>query len=146
MTGTLTDFQHGNMKAAQASLNTFFISSILVMSLIFEGCDPSDNRLSIQNKTGETIYYLWSEDTINWMYNNWREISKDSTMKPSMHGRRGWEGFFQNGQYLFIFFEETVKHNRDTIRGSIRNHYRYDKRIDLTLDDIKRMNWRIVVE
>jgi len=137
------------------NLTKLTISLAFLLGII--GCDSFDFRVRIENKSNKDIYFIWSNDTViapavlgtvmdgNIHESDWRRIPVNSGQQYG--GLDSWETVFKFDpdytQHLFIFYEETLKnHPWDTIE----KYSLFDQRIDLTLEDIEKSDWKIVVE
>jgi hypothetical protein len=136
------------------------ISIIFMISCNF---DYQDNRLGLLNKTDRFIYFIYEEDTImdfppiildsikiintdtQYFGDQHDFLSPNSRRKISLNYK--WETYFDKALEkkirLFIY-------DRDTISKyawkKICQQKKYLKKYELTLDDVKKMNWTIVYE
>jgi len=133
----------------------------LLFHLLFVGCDLVDNKLLIVNKSNSNIYIDYSCDSIltnvdfirNGLY--FDSITNDSIYveetlyikaNSSKHlierGYNEWSRYLEkcnNNLYLFVFSDSIV--NKYSSKEMLRN--KYEKRIRISLNELKEKNWTI---
>lgn len=135
-----------------------FLLFLFILVLI-QGCDPVDDRLTIINQSDKKIYYttnshsqlnkLYKESSINVTYLNYvGEIEVNISKNERMMGPRGkaWENYVRNicedGKLrVYTFSIDTLK--KYSFRDIIDNN-RYLEKREFTVDDLEKINWRIV--
>ena len=136
---------------------------ILCMFIIL-GCDPTDERLTIFNRSNNIVFYrvslqerlhgespyknsfrLIGTDTL------WDETSNlilpNSYKKPVAIGRKGWENLIKDAEdqklRIFVFEKDLLL----TLPwDSIVNHQIFSQKYELTLEDMDLANWEIIYE
>ena len=135
----------------------FLVLNIFLISLI--GCDFHDDRLMIINESTDTIFvdltlnqafieHLPVEfDSLNGNIDLKRgnPALPDSSYKFSFHGRNGVKDFINRCEdstlTIFIFTKELIMNNS---WDSIKSNQLYSKKILLTLDELEKLNWRVI--
>lgn len=131
--------------------------------LLFISCDPVDDRLTIINETNRPLFISISrfdsiesgnplEDYMKICGQDTLWIDSDDFIKP--HGKKNlsvissWEDLIYDNYddrslKLFVFDADTLKNNDWYTTASNDN---YLKKFKLTIDELKRLNWKIVVK
>ena len=118
------------------------------------GCDYYDDRLVINNKSTFNIYIAFSKDTIlginennNFMMPDYfiKRNSKINIIEPG--SKKAWEFLAdkcQNKQlHIFILSEDTLKKYEAT---EIIKLKKYEKRIDIGVEELKGKNWEVIYD
>lgn len=122
--------------------------SLLVLSVIINGCEPIDNKLLIANETDRLLLYIPSKtDSIV------GSAPVDGNHSIPRHGEKhitvmgSWENKVQynfNGKLWVITFDS------DTLEKygweDVKCNNRYYSKQSFTLSDLKKANWEVRVK
>lgn len=126
---------------------------VVLMSCLF-GCDYYDDRLIVNNRNTSNIYVVFSQDTVI------RVNDIESIMSPSYFvksnekkniiepgSQKAWEFQLEkslNKQlHIFIISEDTLN---KYLPSTVIKLKKYNKRIDLGINELKIRNWVVVYE
>jgi predicted dinucleotide-utilizing enzyme len=123
------------------------------MSYLY-GCDYYDDRLVVNNRSTSNIYVAFSQDTVI-RVNDFNAIvmpdyfvksnEKKNIVEPG--SQKAWEAFAEkslNQQlHIFIFSEDTL--NKYLV-STVVNKKLFNRRIDLSVNELKVQNWVVVYE
>jgi hypothetical protein len=126
---------------------------LIFVITIVSSCSENDNKLVLNNDTEEKImYYDEFMNENNFIPNlidcdNGSLYYVDSKLEERITSPTVWEAYFKenpnNLLRIYIFNKDTVeKYGKCKV---LKNKMTI-KRYDLTLDDMKKMNWRIVYD
>jgi|688.fasta_scaffold316897_2 predicted dinucleotide-utilizing enzyme len=130
-----------------------FVLLIFLMSSLY-GCDYYDDRLVVNNRNTSNIYVAISQDTVI-RVNDFNAIvmpdyfvksnEKKNIVEPG--SQKAWEAFAEkslNQQlHIFIFSEDTL--NKYLV-STVVNKKLFNRRIDLSVNELKVQNWVVVYE
>ena len=133
----------------------FLIAIFLLGTLLFGGCmiRYPDWRLVVKNGTQSNIYVTTQNDTIGplpparlgFMLQEYLVQKGDSIKMKMTGGKHAWEDYINESPdqklHLYVFSEDTLKKytTEQIIEGK-----KYLKRIDISVDDLKANDWKIV--
>ncbi len=135
---------------------------IVIAIIIFQSCDPVDNRLTIVNNTNQPLFFIRSPaDSLEGRscYKEFFDIvggdtvwiESDNFIKPRSEKKvvvlSDWERLIKdryNGRLRIYFLDAYTlkKYGWEEIK---RNN-KYFLKYSLTISDLKKMKWRVVVE
>jgi hypothetical protein len=127
----------------------------LIIIVFIEGCDPKDGKLTLVNTTNDTIFYSLTYDDDDFSYPIVQKDGKDNyqfsdIIEPNNENHQGvmdtWEYFIDNKSKdstlrVFFFSKNLIK---TAGKDSIMKNQLYSKKINLKVEDLKRLNWRVV--
>ena len=130
-----------------------FVLLIFLMSSLY-GCDYYDDRLVVNNRSTSNIYVAISQDTVI-RVNDFNAIvmpdyfvksnEKKNIIEPG--SQKAWEFLAEkslNQQlHIFIFSEDTL--NKYLV-STVVNKKLFNRRIDLSVNELKVQNWVVVYE
>jgi hypothetical protein len=143
------------------SIKQFILLSMLVIMIC--QCDYVDSRLTLKNETDRIVFFRWQEDSIlnnTPVITNYNSLPKESLTKESPLNTResvlphsennisiwtyhGWNKYFNKNKFVYIFIFD-----KDTLNKykweEIRSKNKYLKRLDLSFNDIKKMEWKLI--
>ena len=135
----------------------------LILAIV-TACDPIDDRLKIVNDSNDTVYYLITEfenlermydpdlaaNGINITYKNYvYELAGKASKKHVKTGSvKAWEDYIEKvcenkKLKVFIFDKEMLRSH--SWKEIVEDGY-FQERKSFSLDDIKDMDWEIVLE
>lgn len=120
---------------------------LVLVLMILSSCDPICQKLTLQNKLNQTVYFLLITDTL--LYNNYSlDIMKptESLMPVLFRGNcrgGGWEGYINRVSsdstlHIFIF-------NTDKLTDSLIKKRDY-KRLDFKIKELDSLKWRVEIK
>ncbi len=131
--------------------------SIIVFSIVIEGCDFQDGKLNLVNKSKDTIFYIFSfgSDSIHEfplrIYNKTFDYSNSFMIKPLDSqfclAMDPWENIINKSKdrnlRVFFFKLDLIK---TAGKDSILNNQLYTKKEKLSVEDLEKLNWRVVYD
>jgi hypothetical protein len=133
-------------------IKIIFVISLFLLSIT--GCDYYDDRLVIINESPNNIYVTFSNDTILSLGENKTFIFEDNLIAANskknillIGSKNAWQFFVDkslNKQlHVFILSEDTLKKYETS---TIIKMKKYERRIDIGIEDLKAKNWEIIYE
>jgi len=130
------------------------LPGILLISILLSCTyDPQDKRLLVANHTNSDIAIYWNSDTIpKYPSTNDTEVyltdygikSQDSLWVPENNAN--WPKYVENSDNkklnLFIYSVDSIKKYKSIDTINSRGIY---KRLEYSLDDLSKLNWRVVI-
>jgi hypothetical protein len=133
----------------------FFLA---VTIFILSACDPYDTRLTVVNKTTDTIFFVLSEDGNFEKYPIWIDSTNRDTLwthtdfvKPkdemsiASMGKNSWEKsideHYKDSTLIVFLFEERLL--KAVSRDSLLANHLYSKKYAYKVKDLEKLNWRI---
>jgi hypothetical protein len=118
------------------------------------GCDYYDDRLIINNKSTKNIYVSINKDTVLSLGENKTFMFEDDFVKKSTKNnftlpgsKKAWEFLAEkslNKQlHIFILLEDTLKKYETS---EIIKLKKYEKRIDIGIEELKAKNWEVIYD
>ena len=132
--------------------------SYIIAILLLISCDRFDTKLSLENKTNDTIYYLemYSDDRIEWNPLVKKDGKVDTTIsqfiKPkeikSIAVMGTWEEqilrMAKDSNVRIYFFKKELVENLS--KDSFLKRQVYSKKYKLTVKDLEKMKWNVTYE
>ncbi len=133
-------------------MKTEKIVMLILLITYLTGCDYYDDRLVINNKSRFNIYVAFSRDTIIGIYENNTFMMPDYLIKANSkrniiepESKKAWEFLADKSQnkqlHIFILLEDTLKKYE---AGEIIKLKKYEKRIDIGVEELKGKNWEVI--
>jgi hypothetical protein len=134
------------------NINNLLIAIALGVLSNFISCDILDGKLEVINNTQDTIYYTYSNnDTISHspiiLEKGKVSLRLSRILLPSkschLHTMDTWEEIIESSPskslYIYFYDSRIIRMPKDTFLI----HNPYIKRVKLTLEELKALNWKV---
>ena len=132
--------------------------SYIIAILLLISCDRFDTKLSLENKTNDTIYYIemYSDDRIEWNPLVKKDGKVDTTISQFIMPKEikniaimgTWEELIndecKDSAIRIYFYKRELVENMS--KYTFLKRQVYSKKYKLTVKDLERMKWKVTFE